>query len=734
MAKPMTKNTANKRTTALKVKRFTEGLAESDRRAAETHNKTVNLVFAALISVFMLIIPFYRGLFFRADYIIAIIFVSLTFTLYLLYKLRTSTFKLIDTYMDIAVLAIPLVYIISFFFAANAKEAFDAVLIYSSYFMLFKITHSLSKQDKIKDIFIHIIIASTFLLSFTFILHIMNIHSFAGIFVSKRLFGLYQYPNTTASVLGAGIVLTINNLINADNLKPKLLYQIIFTALISSFIFTISRGGYLVLAGVLVLNFLFIDANSKLKFILSILISFISNSLFIYKFYTIVETEPKAVGAHYFISIIISAALVYLLYFIKNKLNIKLSHKRINIILLSFFAAVLLIIVFLFITKDIILLRFIPEAIANRLRGISFSTKNVSLRIYFSRDGLKILKDYPIFGAGGGAWKNLYRQYQSIPYNTTETHNFYVQYATETGILGLAALSAVLIFLSKGMYRSIRDKSSCLYIYLAAILILAHSALDFNLSLQAVGYLLWMIIGILNSHEGIKTVSKPDYKYAKILILLLSVTVLFASVSVVYGVRLGLKAVDESEENKDIERSTALFEKAVKFDRYNTVYRLNLAKIMNNQLRLTKDKKYFDDFMKQLNMIKKYAPYNYDDSVTICNMLFAIGRIEEASDLADERVLDNPMVLASYYMKIDINYQIAKYYLEKEEIKKAMPYLEKVLEAEKQMEAVNEKIRYVAEKSKIIEQVEFLELEMDFPEKVEAALRTLNMIKEDIEG
>lgn len=834
------------------------------------YEKIINIIFMILIASFMIIVPFYRGLFFRTNYIPAIIYLSIVFTFYILYSLFiqkyyprrseesfiskdsgslvkprdgiSNTF-FINTYLDIAFLAIPFAYLLSFFFAANAKDAFDMLLIYSSYFMLYKITDSLIKSNiKYKDIFLNIILLSIFLLSFTAILTIGGTLDLNGVIAGKRLYGLYQYPNTSASVLGAGIILAVNMLINTDNLKLKSIYQAVLTGLISTFIFTLSRGGYLVLAGVLVLNFLLIKARAKLKFLLSFFISFLSASMLIYKYYTLAKEELKILVNQYFISLFISAIIIYLIFSLKDKIKINISNKNINIALVSLLTVVIItfgalftikepieylvehkaeeegawknkkinfddvepesnytlefdvkssiedknsyrvmirsynkdkehtellkhtepvgsdftaksldfttledterVVLYLYnyyagsqtVYKDISLkdstgltvqkmdkLKYIPETIAKRLEDINLETSGTTTRIRFARDGLKIFKDYIITGAGGGAWENLYRQYQSAPYNTTETHNFYVQYAAEVGIIGLIALGGVLLSLVIGMLKSIKDKSNYLYIYLAAMSLLLHSLIDFNLSLAAVGYLLWMLIGILNSHDGIKPVDKSYLKYAKPIILILTVIIVIFSTSMFYGTRLGAEAAKNAKDNKDIDKAIEFYERAAKYDRFNADYRFDLAQIMNNQLRKTKDKKYYDGFFHQLDMIKKYEPYNHKYTPTVCSMLLAIGKLEEASQLTDERIKHQPMVIQSYTLKMDVNYQIAKYLLENERIEESIAYLEKVLGAKKELDELNE----------IIEKP--MKLKGDYSKMLEATQNTLDMIKEDLQ-
>ncbi|MGI6423707.1 MAG: O-antigen ligase family protein [Tepidanaerobacteraceae bacterium] len=58
---------------------------------------------------------------------------------------------------------------------------------------------------------------------------------------------------------------------------------------------------------------------------------------------------------------------------------------------------------------------------------------------------MKIIKEYPILGTGGGGWKAIYQAYQSYRYFTTEVHSFFLQLWVETGTVGLLALLALWI-------------------------------------------------------------------------------------------------------------------------------------------------------------------------------------------------------------------------------------------------------------------------------------------------
>lgn len=71
----------------------------------------------------------------------------------------------------------------------------------------------------------------------------------------------------------------------------------------------------------------------------------------------------------------------------------------------------------------------------------------------FYKDAVKVLKDYPIIGAGGGAWASIFEKYQNNPYSSRQAHSFVMQYLVETGLLGFIIFVAFLIFI---FYKYIR--------------------------------------------------------------------------------------------------------------------------------------------------------------------------------------------------------------------------------------------------------------------------------------
>ncbi|MCK9217756.1 MAG: O-antigen ligase family protein [Firmicutes bacterium] len=775
-------------------------------------NDYISYIFLLIISLFITIAPFYRGLFFRENYMPAIVIISGIFSALLIYKMFHKEYKLIDTYMDITALLIPVCYLVSFYFGVNAKEGFSLFLIYCSYFMLYKLVSNLSKgNEKLKTFFIQGIILSAFVTAFASILTLSGKLELNGVVSGSRLFGLYQYPNTTASVLAVGIVLAINAIRETDNLKLKLIYQVILTTLLPTFIFTLSRGGYIALVGVLLLNFLIIDGKGKLNLVINSLLPAISSSLFIYKYFSKGQAQYSDIFGNYITGVAIVIVLSFCIYALQKRYFENISNKTVNIVLTSMAALIVIALVFIInskepieytlehlsgeeegwtsksfyiddiekgsdytlsydvksskespnsyrvvlrsynsenkhtelfkesgsvgdnfeskevsfttlddtdrirltiynhdtdsftvykdisikddmsnVVKDYKRFTYIPEAIANRLVNIKLDDNSATSRIQFTKDGIRIFKDHILIGTGGGGWQNLYRQYQSRPYNTTEVHNFYVQYAIEVGMLGLIALGAMMIMLIIAFIKGIMNKSDDLHVFLAVMLIFIHSAIDFNLSLVAVGYILWIMIGILNTDDNIKQFDTTKMKWIVPVTLALSVMIVVLSSSTSYGLNQGKKAADVGD--MDANKSARLYEKAMKFDKYNSDYRMDYAQIMNRKFKETKDPKYLSSMLKQIELTRENEPYNYRYVTVTANLFISNGMLAEAVDLIDEKVNNEPMLAGSYVLKIELNNEIANYYFENSEHEKAIPYLEKIIEAKEQYDEVNSKL------------------------------------------
>ncbi|MBX5477363.1 MAG: O-antigen ligase family protein, partial [Clostridia bacterium] len=130
---------------------------------------------------------------------------------------------------------------------------------------------------------------------------------------------------------------------------------------------------------------------------------------------------------------------------------------------------------------------------------ISLSTFNAYSRVVYTQDALKIVRDHPVLGVGGGGWNAVYHAYQTFNYYTTQVHNDFAQVWVEVGTVGLLLyLGLWVAFLWAGVRLWRADATSPGVPALVAAAVLgAHSAIDFNLSLGAINLLLWSLWGVV---------------------------------------------------------------------------------------------------------------------------------------------------------------------------------------------------------------------------------------------
>jgi O-antigen ligase len=145
------------------------------------------------------------------------------------------------------------------------------------------------------------------------------------------------------------------------------------------------------------------------------------------------------------------------------------------------------------------------DALVQRFADLA-STGAISsdMRVGMWRDTLGLIKAFPLFGCGLGAYESTFPRYQTVaPMFTIDfAHNDYLQYLAELGVLGfLTGLLLVLRLFTQTLRSAINEPSiDRRYVSLACtgslVAILLHSLVDFNLYIPANAMLLAWIGGI----------------------------------------------------------------------------------------------------------------------------------------------------------------------------------------------------------------------------------------------
>lgn len=139
----------------------------------------------------------------------------------------------------------------------------------------------------------------------------------------------------------------------------------------------------------------------------------------------------------------------------------------------------------------------LPGNIGERLENLNLQQHSFLERMTFYKDAAKVVKDYPIIGAGGGAWASIYEKYQNNPYTSRQAHSFVMQYLVEVGILGFLVMAAFLIFIFykyiRGYVKADEQKRESYFVYFIIVLsVLMHSLMDFNMSYVFLGILVFL--------------------------------------------------------------------------------------------------------------------------------------------------------------------------------------------------------------------------------------------------
>jgi O-antigen ligase len=116
----------------------------------------------------------------------------------------------------------------------------------------------------------------------------------------------------------------------------------------------------------------------------------------------------------------------------------------------------------------------------------------------------QMLKEYPLTGSGGGTFYAAFPKYRPgvISAYFTHAHNDYVQFATETGVIGLGLLGLIVLSTFFVALRTLYERRDPLCRGVAfgttmgIIALMIHSWVDFNLQIPANAYTFVVLLAL----------------------------------------------------------------------------------------------------------------------------------------------------------------------------------------------------------------------------------------------
>ncbi len=492
-----------------------------------------SLILITFVLILIYFSPIFRGVYFPREWYPLKLSCFILFSLYFGFRLFQKDKPIIKNFLDFTVLAFAFFYLISIIGAVSPQAALAEFLKVATYVVIYFMIRVLLEKEENRQSYTYLIL-NTFLLagltvSLIGLAGATGALPYTSLYDGARIHSTFQYHNASAIYLTALFLLATAMSANNSKLLNKLTYlgaSLIFLIMV---VLTYSRGAWLVLAACFVLYLIFSLPGQRVKtiihFILMLAITFLSINFF--ERY-ISEKLPLHAFALLAILVIIFLGISMLIeVYLSRRLN-KDNSKLPILLMLCFILFSWPLVNSVSGEETIFSLRhneYFPnqahylasnqpaENIISRVSDINLETFSVTERFTYYRTALKIFLDYPLTGAGGGAWEVLYLDYLDELYpefmHTTEVHSHYLKVLIESGILGLLSFLLILFLFTMGFLRCRLSKDAAdetkklsIAVFIPFLAIAAHSAIDFGLSLGALSAFLWILLALGSTHSA----------------------------------------------------------------------------------------------------------------------------------------------------------------------------------------------------------------------------------------
>ncbi|MCZ8523106.1 MULTISPECIES: O-antigen ligase family protein [Paenibacillus] len=629
------------------------------REASIPPSEKTSIIFwltMAFLFIFFFISPFYKGLFNgRSPDFEGPIYTNWFWGASCLFLLSIHLFTSwrLDKrgILSLLVLLLPISYLISFTNAASVhlnKHMLLTMLLYASFFLL-ALYYAKSLFGAL-TILNGILVSGYIVVWFGISTIFGNLYYMHSIMITEygfRLTAVFQYANAYAAYLIALFFSTLFIISSSKKKYIQIICSFMLVPITLSIMLTYSRGGFVLIPFIVLAIIPFLDIRRQIRFFVYSLLSLLCCIAVLQPIVDIgipiskiIETQINSsvpaptisvlehkswLGWSYVLGTsLLFTIFVYIIEALFKKYGDKTFNKLVekrftNLIIPAFI--ILMSVCTVILLNSSTLIGVLPTSLKERLVSINFQENSVLERVTFFKDALKLVSDYPFLGAGGGAWATLYEQYQNNPYTSREAHNFFLQYLTEAGIIGLTVFLlfvGYILYSFLKAYRKDKNNEMLLIFYIFAISILFHSMLDFEMSFLYLACIVFICLGGMASFASSTEVRsdirlgdpprKVQYLYP-ILLCLISIYFIFTSISYIKAHSLFRVSSQYIAEKKPLEEISKPLNEAIKLTA-NPSYTATKLSIMNQVYIQTKDPKYLAEAQILINMLEQNEPYN----------------------------------------------------------------------------------------------------------------------------
>jgi hypothetical protein len=676
--------------------------------------------------LFMFWAPFQRALFnggtydfertiYSASVWSSIILLLIAILTFFVFKLKEQ-----KDVLTILILLMPLTYVISLSNSASHYLATNMVYIQMLYATFFILGVFLTKNKLGTSIIASLLIISGYFIVLFGLLYWLGNGNFAGHLVGwfalmdaadpylyrdaimtdsngLRLTSVFQYANTYAAFL---ITLSLGALffiVKSRKWYVVLPHAIMLVPIIVSFWLTLSRGAIVVIPVVFLIMLFFFSISRQILALIQFGLAFGASLVILEKVTDIgigLQRQPSASESWHGWSILLIASVVFAVlaiviqHFVApwlERVTVRFDAKKFATFILPIAAIVIGVVGAILILSDTGFKNILPDNVKTRIENINFQQHSVLERGTFYKDAVKLWSDYPIIGAGGGAWTSLYEKYQNNPYTSRQAHNFALQYLVEAGALGFLAfigfVIAVMVFYIRSYIKCSQEKRDLHFLFfIVTISLLIHSMIDFDLSYVYLGAILFLALGGMLSNSTsapirLKSDSLALHKMFPALLAVLSIVMFYISAQLVSANSSYKQTLEVVKKSQDYNQIVAPLDKAISLHPAHPDYlltgqvsRIGILLQVSNQMQKEDPKKgeaFFNQAQDLLNQLLKKEPHNRMVAMQQLNMLLIKGNKQEALEWSNAQIPNYPWYIEMYEKSMSLGIDLANQAREK---------------------------------------------------------------------
>ncbi len=645
-------------------------------------------IIAFLMILLVSISPLFRGLFFYYETTAFLAIIALLSFVYFMIKVSRRETVHYNKWLLLLGSLLVAAYGLAFINAVNPRENLSALLLVMEYLVFSIVLYDFYYEKKeyfAPSLMIPVVISG-------FVNAVVGIEAITGAFKflndtlnNRRVGGTFQYANTAAIYFAIIIIFGLTLMYTLDKPILRILLSGANSIILIAMLLTKSRGGYIVGFAAIIFLMIIQAKGYRLKTTGSFICAAIPALLLIQSISNLTGSMDALILNRLLLiscmgAIILASVYEGILFLIsKAKRKITLSKPLSKAI--SYILVVILITSVFLLRNQIISL--IPDNIIERFARISLDEVNISIRLTFDKDALKLISKNWLFGTGGGSWKILYYNVQEYYYISRAVHNHFLEIFVESGILGFFAFTSTVILSIYYMISTLaKTKEPKPRIYLAGLfagfmVLIVHSTFDFDLSYVSLGLLFWVIVIMSSpSNKHIITFNKSCSNI--ILVIASSALLLMNGIYAIaaYSANIGLNLKLEG----DYTPARTYYEEAIRLDPSNSTYTFELTKLYNSYADMSKTSEKKEAWRKAALLMAKRSillnPYMPENNRILIRSYYDLGMPLEGIEYAQRLIRYQPYNNVNYELLAKGYLEAGKDYLENGNPQKAYELLE----------------------------------------------------------